>query len=103
MFVSSTLLGGLHPGPVPGFFLRPSALQHADIHLASQGGGVKFFDHVHRSAGVARQGEHVDALAVEQSECDGGMAQAIKRERLAMRVAKAKARFSQHPFEPEIE
>ena len=31
------------------------------------------------------------------------MAQAIKRERLAMRVAKAKARFPQHPFEPEIE
>ncbi len=55
------------------------ALQHPDIHLTREGGRVKILDHVHRRAGIARQGQHVNALPVQQTERDGRVPEAIER------------------------
>lgn len=56
----------------------PLAVQQTDIHLRRQGGGVKLLDHFHRCARIARQRQQIYVAAKDQTEGDGGVAQAVK-------------------------
>ena len=61
-----------------GELVTPFAVQQTDVHFRRQRRGIKFFDHLHRRAGVARQGQQIDVAAKNQPECDGRVSQAEK-------------------------
>ena len=61
-----------------GELVTPFAVQQTDVHFRRQRRGIKFFDHLHRRAGVARQGQQIDVAAKNQPECDGSVSQAVK-------------------------
>ena len=101
--VSSTLKSGFNPGSkAPGFFCPAPALQEPHIHLARQGAGVEALNHVFGGACVARQGEHVNALTIEQPKRERCVAQRIEGAALAVRIGEGQFGAAQNPFEPKI-
>ena len=58
----------------------------------------KLFNHFYRCAGISSQGQQVDIAAVNQSESDGTVAQAVKRAVVAM-WALLEVQVFQYPIE----
>ena len=69
---------------IKGGFAASAALQQGDVLLAGHRTGVVGVDNVNTGACVTRQGEQVNALAVQQPESDGAMAKAVHAAGLAV-------------------
>ena len=78
--------------------LSTFAVQKTHIHFGRQRGGIKLFNHFYRCAGISRQGQQVDIAAVNQTEGNGAVAQAVKRAVVAMRPL-FKVQVFQYPVE----
>lgn len=70
-----------------GFDLRIASvgLDHVDVLLSGQLARVEALDHLYGCAGIAGKRQQVDLVAIEQSEHDAGMPQAVDRAGFALR------------------
>ncbi len=61
-----------------GELLTPLAMQQSDVHLCRHRAGVKLVNHFYRSSRISGQSEQIDAAAINQTESDSGMPQAVQ-------------------------